>query len=63
MDKFITASDLYEVLNRLKERKVLTTHELNGDEIFILEQLVSMKLASKGSTRLITYYCYGVDAE
>lgn len=52
-------SDIYKMLDRLKKSEVLNTNSLNGDEIYLLEKLVQMKLASKSSTSTSTIYFYG----
>ena len=49
-----------EILERLKQELIISVHQLSGEEIYLLEKLVSLKLASKITTRINTFYCYGI---
>lgn len=60
MLKFIIELSMVDFLERLKLKKIVSIHNLNGDEVYIAEKLVDMKLASKCSTRINTFYFYGI---
>lgn len=55
-----TDQELFNFLARLKKREVISVLELSGDDIFLAEKLVEMKLASKQSTAINSFYFYGI---
>jgi hypothetical protein len=58
-----TENELYNLLEYLKQVQVLSVREMNGDAIYLAERLVDLRLASKLSTRINTFYFYGVSKE
>lgn len=56
---------LYSLLNKVKGSmdKILSTRDLSPDEITLAEELVTMKLLSKITTRVSSFYTYGVNGE
>lgn len=53
--------ELFSFLRKIIEKKVVTTRELSSQEIEMAEELVSIKLLTKESSRLTTYYMYGAN--
>lgn len=56
---------LYALLEKVKgsSDKILSTRDLSPDEITLAEELVGMKLLSKITTRVSSFYTYGVNGE
>lgn len=50
---------LYEFLRTFKGKGIVSSRDLSGDEITMAEELVSLKLLDKTSTRLASFYSYG----
>ena len=49
---------LYALLMKIKERKIVHIRDLSGEEIVMAEELVSARLIKKISTRITSIYIY-----
>jgi hypothetical protein len=50
---------MYELLQRLRSKGVLSVRDLTSEEICLAEKLVELKLAAKLSTNTNSFYFYG----
>jgi hypothetical protein len=54
---------LMRLLDRIKKERFIPIIDLTGEEIQLAEELVHRKLLSKITTRVMSFYTYGVSIE